>query len=150
MKKAIVIGVLFGLWGCNSSKTETAKNFDWLLGKWLRTNDQEGRKTFEKWEKLNDSTYVGHGYTLQAQDTVWQENMKLISSHGSWDLQVKTHKDSVSTNFKLTTFDPVSFTFENPNNAFPKVIKYKKGEGTLIAEISDADMTVDFIFKPEI
>lgn len=149
MKKAIVIAVLFGLWGRNSSKSEAVNDFDWLIGKWLRNNEHEGRNTFEKWEKLNDSTYVGHGYTLQAQDTVWQEKMRLVYMDGFWDFQVKTHKDSVSTNFKLTTFDAVSFTCENPTNAFPKVIKYKKEEETLIAEISDADMKVDFIFKPE-
>lgn len=49
----------------------------WLLGDWQRTNDEEGKSTFETWEQVNDSTYVGMGYTLMDKDTVFKGNHDL-------------------------------------------------------------------------
>lgn len=151
MKKLIALFAFSSLIGCTSSVKEDnppTENFDWLLGSWIRTNEQEGRKTYENWEKLNDSTYLSHGYTLQAQDTVWQENIHLLTVNGNWSLQVKMPNDSSSTDFKVTTFDAVSFSCENPANEFPKVIKYRKGEGKLFAEISNSDMKIEYVFEP--
>ena len=35
-------------------KAEIINNFDWLLGKWERVNEEEGKKTYENWVKIND------------------------------------------------------------------------------------------------
>ena len=150
MKKLIALTALSFLIGCTSSnKDQINENFDWLLGSWTRTNEEAGRNTYENWEKQHDSTYICHSFTLQAQDTVWQENARFSPVNGIWYLQVKTQKDSVSTDFKVSTFDAVSFACENPENEFPKVISYRKGEGKLFAEISDSDMKIEYIFEPK-
>ena len=47
------------------------KNFDWLLGKWERLGEEEGKATFENWEKQTSDKYLGHGFVMQDTDTVW-------------------------------------------------------------------------------
>jgi hypothetical protein len=46
------------------ASTYNSENFDWLLGKWQRTNEKQGKTTFENWEKISDSEYSGIGFTI--------------------------------------------------------------------------------------
>ena len=52
---------------CTNPSTES---FDWLVGEWQRTNEKEGRETFEMWNKVTDYEYSGFGVTLQDGDTL--------------------------------------------------------------------------------
>lgn len=125
-----------------------ANNFDFLVGEWQRTNDEAGQQTFETWNKQNDSTYIGHSYTLSGPDTVWQENTILSPMAGTWFLQVCMPGDTVSTDFRITASDSQSFTCENPENEFPKIINYRKAGLELHAEISGGGDTMTFLFAP--
>ena len=49
------------------------ENFDWLLGKWKRLNDEVGKETFENWNKISLSKYLGIGFTMQRGDTIKRE-----------------------------------------------------------------------------
>lgn len=98
--------------------------------------------------KKNDSTYVGHSYTLSGSDTVWQENTVLSPIGGIWCLQVRLQGETQSTDFRVTKMDGQSFTCENPENEFPKVITYDKAGKELHAEISGGGHAVDFLFDP--
>lgn len=125
---------------------EDQVNFDWLLGSWKRTNDQEGSQTFEHWEKIDDAELKGGGYTLKALDTVWQESIRLIKSKDSWNFEV-TGQDAVEpVIFKVTQIDMESFTCENKANEFPKKIRYAKVEKGLNAVISGDGKVVLFQF----
>jgi len=53
------------------------ESFDWILGKWERTNEKPDKQTFESWQKINDKQYNGLGYTMQGKDTIWKENIRL-------------------------------------------------------------------------
>lgn len=122
-------------------------NLDWLLGDWTRTNDTDGRQTYEHWKKINDSTYSAHGYTLLNEDTVWQE-WAVISPVGlDWYFQARMKDDSESTNFLFTEQTDTSFVCQNPDNEFPKVIKYWKNGDQLFAEISSDEDTIPFEFE---
>ena len=79
----LLIGVL--IISCNQSKkenqktdvksttlTEKSENFDWLLGKWKRLNEEEGKETFENWKKIKETEYSGIGFTMQNGDTIKQ------------------------------------------------------------------------------
>lgn len=157
MKKLTIISIFFIFISCNSTedkKTEVQDettmnaNFDFLAGEWFRTNDAEGRKTFEIWKKNNDSTYLGHGFTMKGKDTIWQERVVLSPVKGEWYFQVKSPKDSISTNFKLTEYTDTSFVCENQQNEFPKIIQYiKNGEDRFHAEISADTIKIDFEFQ---
>ena len=125
-----------------------AGNFDFLVGEWERANEAAGQQTFETWVKPNDSTYLGHSYTLSGVDTVWEENAILSPVAGTWLLQVRMRGDSLSTDFRITASDGQSFTCENPQNEFPKSISYRKAGTELHAEISGGGDAVMFLFAP--
>ena len=61
LKFTAIILIAFVFTMCNSKQTESTENFDWLLGKWQRTNEEQGKTTFENWEKTNNSEYNGIG-----------------------------------------------------------------------------------------
>lgn len=64
MKIPVILLVLLISFSCSS------RNFDWLCGNWVRTNDEEGYRTYENWMKNSNTEYIGLGCTLQDGDTV--------------------------------------------------------------------------------
>ena len=152
----LVIAVLT-LYSCNSQiKNETkseietvtgSHNFDWLLGKWIRTNEKENKKTFENWEKKSDSEYIGFSYTMQKADTIWQEHIKLVNIDNDWSFNV-TQKDELEvTRFALTLIQKTKFICENHANQFPKNIEYSLVGEKIEAKISGPGMEILFDFK---
>lgn len=138
----VLISVL--LISCKSQNTE---NFDWILGEWVRTNEAAGKVTTEKWKMKSESMYLGEGLTLKGNDTTFHENMKLWKSDDGWCFDVQTPNEVNPTKFKLTHIGEGAFTCENPENEFPKVIKYFKEGEMLKAEISAGEMEVAFEFE---
>ncbi len=145
MKNFLVFLSLFcflGFTDMNTYKTNTKasnfndSNFDWLLGTWKRTNDAEGRQTYEHWKKVNDTELSGWGYTLKESDTIWQESIRLSKSNDVWNYEVSQQDAIQPTIFKVTKIEIKSFTCENPDNEFPKKIRYTKVERGLNAVIS--------------
>ena len=118
MKKIVIlsitaIAILF-LSSCISKNSEESKtqnneisksteNFDWLLGNWKRNNEKENRETFEIWKKKNNSEYYGIGFTLQNNDTIKQEKIKLTKLNNNWILEVKVPEETESITFNLTS-----------------------------------------------
>lgn len=155
ISRIIILSVSLFIIACSSNKNEnsnkpvsyTGYDFDFLLGEWNRTNDEEGKKTFENWKKENDSTYIGVSFTLKDSDTIWQENTILSPIDGIWYYQVKMRGDKESTNFKVIDYENNSFTSENKQNEFPKTIRYWKKDQTLNAEIADDEIKVPFVFE---
>lgn len=123
------------------------EDFDWLLGNWQRINEQEGRQTFESWQKINDAEYEGLGFTLQNGDTIWQENIRLIKSDSGWNFEAIGKAETNPTIFRLTKIEKESFFSENELNEFPKKIHYYKSEDNLNATISGGGEEVLFEFK---
>ena len=122
-------------------------NFDWIVGDWIRTNDQDDKMTFEMWNKVSDSEYRGIGYTMQKGDTIWQERMELIEKNGKWSFDVTGKGETEATKFRVLDIEVDGFTCENQENGFPKRIKYEREGEDLHAKISDDEMEVSFIFK---
>lgn len=122
-------------------------NFDYLLGNWKRSNEKEGKKTFEHWTKKSNSEYRGNGFTLLDGDTIWQENIVLMLYNGSWEYRVTGKGEEQPTVFWLTSIEKEGFTAENPENEFPKKITYRKPGEKLHATISGDDMEIPFEFE---
>lgn len=155
MKKFLVFLSLFcflGFTDMNTYKTQkiatniNKDNFDWLLGNWQRTNEAEGRQTYERWKRVNDNELKGWGYTLVASDTVWQESIRLIKSDDIWNFEVSQQDSKTPTIFKVTKIEMTSFTCENPENEFPKKIRYTKVEKGINAVISGDGKVILFQF----
>lgn len=153
MKKLILIILPLLIFSCKNPAaslvvTEAeATNFDWLLGNWRRTNEQEDRETFESWSKKNKTEYHGLGYTLQNNDTIWKETINLVELNGIWRFEVAGKGETKPTVFKLTKFGKEEFICENPENEFPKLIQYYKEADNLKAMITDEEMKISFNFE---
>ncbi|AZA93795.1 hypothetical protein EG343_04475 [Chryseobacterium nakagawai] len=124
-------------------------NFDWLTGKWKRSNEKAGKETFENWNKISPTEYAGIGFTLQKGDTINKETMKLVSSNGKWSLLVKTPKEKQFIEFKMTESKNNEFICINDSLNFPKRIQYSSEGNQLKAIISNDEMKVPFEFEKE-
>jgi len=132
---------------CNDNSSEREQNFDWLIGNWVRTNNEEEKTTFENWEKQSDSAYIGFSYTMQQNDTVWQENIALIKEEAHWSFNVTGEGEAEPTKFKVVKIGEENFICENQANEFPKKIEYSIKGDFLHAVISGNDMEVLFDFE---
>jgi len=121
-------------------------NFDWLLGSWLRTNDQEGNLTYEHWTKNSSTEYSGLGCTLHKGDTVFKEYLRLFKTEEYWNFEVVGVNEH-PTNFPVIRQTENSFICENRNNEFPKIIHYALRDSILTARISDDETGISFLFE---
>lgn len=126
---------------------ETTENFDWLVGKWKRNNNEPNRTTYEVWHKISRDEYKGWGYTMQYHDTISMESLSLTKTNNEWKVAVITMQDSVPTYFKLTEFDKNSFVCENNEIDFPNKIHYWRENRVLLAKISNSKHEIDFSFN---
>ena len=162
MKNLLFVFISLIITSCNqkkSSKTEATvnktvesnlnnENFDWLVGNWIRLNNDSDKKTFENWKKETDQQLLGHGFVMQSLDTIWQEKMILRKTDSIWVLEVKTPGNNDMVQFKMTNHTQNSFMVENPQHDFPKKIKYWKNKERLSALVSGDENELTFEFAP--
>lgn len=154
-----IITMFMVLYSCNNpapTSTENTKkgalvnhDFDWLIGKWKRMNEEKNKITFEQWQKKSESELIGFGYTMQNKDTIWQENIKLIKTGNKWSYDVTGKGEINPTKFGVTVIEKRKLVCENSANEFPKKIEYSMLGDTLHATISGNDMEVVFNFEKD-
>lgn len=132
---------------CMGSEHDPSENFEWLLGKWQRTNETQGKKTFEYWVKINDAEYVGLAFTLHNSDTVNQEKMALLKSDGNWQLKVKTTDEKDFIAFEMTMLKDGLFECNNDSLPFPKKITYWRDGEKLKANVAGDSLQIPFEFS---
>ena len=160
MKKILILLTGILIMSCNQTKkdnrkeevkteatTEKSENFDWLLGKWKRLNEEEGKETFENWNKINETEYFGIGFTMQNGDTIKQEKIRLTKTSGKWNLTVKVSEEFESITFKVISHNETEFTCENNEIDFPNKIKYWKNGNRINAMVSGGEMEIPFEFE---
>ncbi|WP_051263682.1 hypothetical protein [Tenacibaculum ovolyticum] len=167
MKKIFMLLIFFLVISCNSEKTKKAKttktatkpietvdNFDWLLGKWKRTNEVVGKETFENWKKISKTEYIGFSYTTQNTDTIYQEKFKLIKSNDNWDFEIQLKGELTPSSFKMTSSNSKEFICQNnlknyPNKKLdsPNKIKYWKKGDEIYATISGKKINIQLDFE---
>ncbi len=137
----------------NNSSDNNHKNqvkergdFDWLLGDWKRLNEDEGKETFENWEKVSNLEYRGIGFTMENGDTIKQEQILLIKTNGRWDLKVKAPEDDEYIVFRGSNYNSTEFTCVNSELTFPSKIKYWKNGDRINALVSGDWAALNFEF----
>ncbi|MCI2229102.1 hypothetical protein MC378_07980 [Polaribacter sp. MSW13] len=141
MKHLLTFSCFLLIISCNAKKPKTqAPSF--LLGNWIRLNDKDSVTTYETWKK----DFSGTGITLKGKDTTFFEQMKILTKNDTLFLEVTGVNES-PTLFQFTQQTDTSFICINPQNEFPKKIKYYLEGKLLKAEISSDDFIIDFIFK---
>ncbi len=128
-----------------SCSEEQKTDYDWLLGQWERTNNAEGKTTFEQWTKVSNQQLEGLGFTLMGTDTTFKELMTLHQVKGNWQLDIRGVNETL-TIFTITEHDSASFVAENPNHDFPKKIVYYKTASGFSASVSNDEMEIEFDF----
>ena len=159
MKKIIIVLIGILIVSCNQNKKENSKpeqhtgnqevsaNFDWLIGEWKRLDEEEGKETFENWMKISETEYSGIGFTMEKNDTIKQEQIKLIKNNEQWNLIVKVPDETESVSFKMTEHRDSEFICVNNEIEFPNKIHYwKKGE-RIYATVSNSEMEIPFEFE---
>lgn len=139
MKRIFLLLVSLILFGCGQ---ETLPKPDFILGKWTRLNDAEGKTTYEQW----NSDFTGIGFTMQNKDTVFKEILSIIELDGKLVFKVEGVNEE-PTLFTITEISTNSFICENPKNEFPKVIEYILEDDQLKAVISAGEESVEFLFE---
>ena len=147
--------IMIFLFSCNEGDkanetrkaSATIEAFNWLVGDWERTNEKPDKATYESWQKLDETKYIGIGFTLQNKDTIWKENVRLVREKNTWNFEVTGGDDLVPTVFRLTSIEKGKFVCENSENEFPKKIEYKKEGDKIKAMISGGDMEIPFEFE---
>jgi hypothetical protein len=164
MKKTFILLIAILVISCNQNKeekpktsedatksTEIADNFDWLLGKWKRSNEEIGKETFENWDKKSNTEYVGSSYTIQKGDTIYEEKFRLVKSNNNWSFKIELKGETKPSTFKMTSYNTQEFICENkaqnyPNRKSdsPNKIKYWKNNDRLYAIISGNKIKLQF------
>ncbi len=160
MKKTLILLIGILIISCNQTKKEEEKteiksttkiekseNFDWLLGKWQRLNEEEGKETFENWKKIKETEYSGIGFTMQNGDTIKQEKIRLTKINEKWNLTVKVPEESESITFNGVSHNENEFTCENNEIDFPNKIKYWRNGERINAMVSGGEMEIPFEFE---
>ncbi len=158
MKKILILLIGILIISCSQTKKEKAEikstttiekpeNFDWLLGKWERLNEEEGKETFENWSKIKETEYSGLGFTMQNGDTIKQEKILLTKVNGKWNLHVKVPEESESITFNGINHDENEFTCENNEIKFPNRIKYWRNGNRINAIVSGGEIEILFEFE---
>lgn len=123
LKASFICTSIFLFQSCSTDKNLELSSLKWMLGNW-ESKTEEGT-LFERWEKLNDSTYDGHAFAISVDgDTTFSENAKVILRNGQLIYSVTVNNEE-TTDFTLVDIEEQA-VFENINHDYPQRIIYKK------------------------
>ena len=129
-------------------EVEHKVKFAWLEGTWMRTNEEEGKETFEIWKRNADGNYSGLAYTLEVKDTIFREDLLFaLNAKGDWYLSVLGEGEEAPTIFNLTEESASSFTVENPEMEFPTHIGYYMEGDHLMAFVKNDEFSINFDYE---
>lgn len=138
MRKIIILLLCVAFASCGK---EELKKPDFLLGYWNRINNNPEKKTYEIWKP----NFTGIGFTMKGKDTTFIEILSIVEINDTLVYKVEGVNEN-PTLFKFTEQTDTSFTCENPENEFPKKIKYEMVSDTLKAIISAGEHSIEFLF----
>lgn len=122
--------------------------YDWLLGKWERTNNSPGQVTYETWTKESDTKFISLGWTMRGKDTVVAEKVTFIIKENAIYYIADVSENNAAVSFKVIQQSSKSFTASNPEHDFPKQITYaKNADDTITAVISGNGRDITYQFK---
>lgn len=93
-----------------------------LEGKWATV---EGAQFNEVWKIANDSLIIGIGYSLNGNDTVFKEQLKIYRIGNKVKYAAKVSENSDFVLFGLNESGKNRWKFVNPGHDYPNIIEYK-------------------------
>ena len=117
-----------------------------MKGAW--EGGQGSVKFEERWTEEAGGLMLGVSRTIKGDRAVAFEFLR-IEFRKDGVFYVAQPGGGPKTEFKLTTSDGKSATFENPAHDHPKLIRYSRvADGTMKAELDGAEGKQAFVFKP--
>jgi hypothetical protein len=101
------------------------ENLAWLTGQW---KSSEEAAFYEHWEFKNNSTLLGHGFTLENGDTIFSEQLQIFASDSGiyYSALPSANNRDLPVYFKHDHHAGDSLLFHNPAHDFPKYIIFTK------------------------
>lgn len=121
--------------------------FGWLKGKWKRLDVKPNQTAFEIWKKEPSGELSGTGLTLQGQDTVFVEHLRLTFKDGKIYYIADVSHNEAPVYFEVTQIRDDGFVCENPQHDFPKKMDYKRYDNKLTVIISGDGNSRSFMFE---
>ncbi len=110
--------------------------FAWMSGCWEARGNEKSQLISENWMSPAGTSILGMGRTVKENRTVGYEFMRIEVRGMDYYFVAQPMGNATETAFKLTTSQPTSATFENPEHDFPQKIMYwKDGADFLRARI---------------
>lgn len=133
MRTALFL-LLLVFYGCKQNTPQ--HDFDRLAGRWLM---ETPRQSFlEQWEKKG-ALYSGFMSVIENGDTITAENIRILAEKEDYYYEATTagQNDSAAVKFKLVSYQPNEWVFENLMHDYPQRIVYAfVGNDSLVASIS--------------
>jgi len=131
LKYYLLLGILpFIFISCyNPNSQDVMEDLKTLEGNW---KSYKGVKFNESWRLINDSLFKGLGYSMNGKDTSFFESLKIIKKGDSVFYLVGLENRKRRVDFLLTDASKRKWTFQNSENEFPSIIKYKIQNDSLL------------------
>jgi len=100
----------------------------------------------EHWIEAAGGIMLGVSRTIVSGKTVAFEFLR-IEAREDGVFYVAQPNGRPGTDFKLTKVSAGEAVFENPQHDHPKIIRYRLGDGTLVAEVEGAEGNQEFRFR---
>ncbi|MEQ6119445.1 DUF6265 family protein [Reichenbachiella sp. MALMAid0571] len=147
MKKTLfLLLILIGFSCSKSTQTKSIDDISWLLGEWVSDDSKEGVVTKELWWN-EGGNMLGKGQVIKNGEAAFTEllSLKMVNDTLTYVADVPHNSEPVA--FKLTKYTNDSWTFENPDNDFPKSIEYIRNEMGFKAIVSGKKRSFTLNFK---
>jgi hypothetical protein len=122
-----------------ASAAASLSDYQWLLGKWERTNNRPGQITYETWTKESDTKFISLGWTMRGKDTVVAEKVTLTIRGNDIYYIADVSDNTAAVSFKVIQRSSHNFVAANPEHDFPKQIAYTKNEGNMMTAVISGD-----------
>lgn len=115
-----------------------------MVGNW---SSNEGVLFNEDWEILSDTLMTGLGYSLQENDTVFKEDLKIFLENGNLFYAARVGESDQFIAFKLKEATRDRWVFENQEHDYPNIISYEIDNHHLVATTTNSNGNKKIEFK---
>ena len=141
--------ILFTASSCHFGQNKKSVTIHNLQGVWQA---EEGPLLYEEWIIDDDSTLIGLSYSINGEDTLLLEKMRMVNKDGRLHFfaRVPDQNAAEEIGFALVKLEKNRWTFENPDHDYPNRIIYELlSDTTLYARIENmkGNKQKEFRFK---
>ncbi len=113
----------------NPKPVEVIDDLKIISGEWKSYKGVEFR---ENWKIVDQNAFEGVGFSMNGDDTVFFEALKIERIGDSVYYKVLLEKKGNDISFLLTEASKTNWTFVNPKNDYPSIIDYHIENDTLL------------------